>query len=146
MIIYNIIILYLLKMSYRKIGYNYVKDKKEECFENIMLVYDFGDLYWITLSDRTMKKIDKYFCNSEFFIMGFSLIEKDNYNMKFITNIKYEDIINDLISNNLYDKLKLKFSEKDYNKNLIFNINANTFNDAINELYERLSFFKFTLI
>lgn len=126
-------------MHFSKFGYDYLKTENSECFENLMLVYDGGDIYWITCTDKTLKKIDKYFTNSEVFIMGFSLYRREKYKMQFITNIKYKDILEDLKDNHMQDKLELVFSEREYNKYRSFTIMANTFDEAVLHLTGHLS-------
>jgi hypothetical protein len=133
-------------MHFNKFGYEYISDENSECFDNIMLVYDNGEIYWITCSNESLKDADKYFENLEIFIMGFSLKRRSEYNMEFMTNIKFKDIYDDMKDNGLDNKIKLLFSEREYNKYLNFKIIAKNFDDVIMQLKMHLSTLNVELI
>ncbi len=133
-------------MHFSNFGYEYIHSEKVECFDNIMLIYDGGDIYWITCSNKVLERAHKYFTNSEIFLLGFSLKKKDKYNMYFITNISYKDVLEDIKDNGLKHKIDLKFSEREYNKYHSFKIFANTFDEAITQLTAHLSTLRVNLL
>ena len=129
-------------VNFAKFGYDYIKEDNVECFDNLLLIYDGGDIYWITCSDRALNRFEKYFKNSEIIIMGFGLERKHHYHMKFMTKISYKDILSDLKDNGLNDKLEILFDEQTYNKFLSFKINASTFDELITLLTNHLKILK----
>lgn len=120
----------------RKLGYDYIND--DECFENIILIYDNDELYWISCSDNVLDNIDQYF-DDEIFIMSFSLQRRKDYNMIFATNIRYKEVLQDLKMNGIDKNVKLLFNEREYNKYLQFKIMSNTFDNALLKLKVHLS-------
>ena len=126
-------------MHFSKFGYEYTKEGNNECFDNLMLVYDGGDLYWITCSNRVLNKVDKYFESSEIFVMGFSLKKREGYNMHFISNIKYKDVLDDIKDNGLKKKIEINFTEREYNKYTNFKILAKSFDEIVTQLTGHLS-------
>ena len=56
-----------------------------------------------------MERPDKYFDPTDIMIMGFALEKRKDYNMKFISNIKFHDILEDINSNGLNGKIKIRF-------------------------------------
>lgn len=125
-------------IEYRRFGYDFSSDDDKECFDNIFLLYDSGELYWITCTDDAL---DGYF-EDEIFVMGFSLQKRRDYSMIFATNIKYEDMISDLRMNKINRKVKVLFSEEEYNKYRKFKITGNTFSDVVLQLEKVLSVFR----
>lgn len=132
-------------MYFNRLGYEQTLDQNIECFDNLMLVYDGADIFWITCSNRSLENVSKYF-GDEIFIMGFSLKRKNGYNMEFITNIKYKDVLDDLKDNGIYGKVELLFSEREYNKYLNFKIIAKNFDDAVSQLTIHLSTLQIEII
>ena len=136
-------------MIFKKLGYDYTKidyEIYEECFENIILVYDFdeNELYWITIPDDIFDNselMDTYFGNGEIFIMSFTLEKRKGYKFKFSTNIKYSDIIKDLEDNKISEKIKINFDKEFYLVNKKFYISADNFEKAVKRLMRKLNTF-----
>ena len=129
---------------FERLGFDYTQDIDRPCFENIVLVYDNDELYWITCSDEALNNMEEYF-DDEIFVMSFSLLQKNGYKMVFATNIKYRDVLDDLKMNGLNGKVKILFDEKEYNRLRKFNILGTSFEDAIFKLRGNLSTLKVTI-
>lgn len=121
----------MTSIHFTKFGYEYTKEEPKECFENLILICDGYELSWITISDRVMNRLEKYFTD-EGFVFGYYLRKKEGYNMKFITSITYENILEDIQTSGL--ELELKFDKEKYDKMRKLKIKATTFEEAVEKL------------
>ena len=120
-------------MSFNNFGYD---DKGNECFDNIILIYNDGELTWITCKDNEIENSVDYFDDDDYFIISYSLLKRDKYNMTFATNITYDNIIEDIKTNNI--KVRLGFDKIFYEKNRKITIEATSFDDAKKKLKYKL--------
>jgi len=133
-------------MSFQRLGYDFTNEENMECFNNLILLYDKNDLFWITCNDESIDNPTDYFNDNDYFIMSFSLLQQgegDNkYNLVYATNITYENILEDIKDNKLDKKVKIKFDKEFYDKNRKFEIVAKNFDDVKNKLKDKLKSFE----
>ena len=133
-------------MSFQRLGYDFTNEENMECFNNLILLYDKNDLFWITCNDESIDNPTDYFNDNDYFIMSFSLLQKEKdenkYNLTYATNITYENILEDIKDNKLDKKVKIKFDKEFYDKNRKFEIVAKNFDDVKNKLKDKLKSFE----
>lgn len=131
-------------MYFDNLGYEYTDEgeNRRECFDNIFLVYNNDDIFWMTCSDRTMRHADDNFNSGEIILFGFYLKKRRDYKMIFDTKITYNDILEDMRINRVDRNIKLRFGEHMYEQLKKFKIIAYDKDEAINKLKNHLNLFE----
>ncbi len=119
-------------MSFYNFGYEYTNEEKE-CLENIILLYNGAELYWVTCSENELDEFDE----DEIFIMSYSIKKRVDYNIYYKCFIEYKDIIEDLKKNNIEKEIKI-FTKDEYEKIKSFKIYAKDFKELVEKTKKQL--------
>jgi hypothetical protein len=134
-------------MYFTKLGYEYFTKIPTECFSNLIMLCDKTDIFWITCSDNSFEKFDEL--TDDIMILGFYLEKKDisdsTIKLDFKTEIKFEDIVEDIKANHL--NITLHFDKDRWNSLKNFTIEyqkGDNSNKIIEKIMEKLHVLKIT--